>query len=543
MLASVEGGPKAKPLGREAAVAALLPFVTAILAAIIIFALFTTGVRRGMDGAIALGESEQRAWAVAISEMVYGLDSYVAYSAVVDTIIQRVRDGTSGPGDPDFEKNITNPDLLNAAIAAALSLGPQPEGFVSQHSLQTMIYDDIGIVDYDKIAFALFGFRVQSLYYLFFVALSVSASVFLLQYWRRPMAQVVLLCNLAAFWLELHTTMFTLTPHMPSLWGMRHGSTLAILPTWHVALLMAYRVRLSWSAAILGLIQIAIIVIAIRIRGSAAWTVIFLAGLAAFLAVQFWRNAQLDERSVAKVAKAALKWPFLLLLVGLAANKLYTDAKLHPAYFTDDIMPYHGAWHSAYLGIIASPTLLAATGDPNRTWGDAVGYAAALQYLRDKGFILTEAEYLSPWTGTYKMRLHDNTMRAVYLDLVKEYPFTTLGLYLYEKPRAILVVVWMFLSSIPIICWLVALAGAAAVAAMTVVGRAVTAAETRTALWLGLAAALFSSLPNMWAYPAPQTCADVVLCTFILGVLAIWALGAQLFSLSSNRFVHGRSGM
>ncbi|MEW3863855.1 hypothetical protein, partial [Pseudomonas aeruginosa] len=83
--------------------------------------------------------------------------------------------------------------------------------------------------------------------YLFFVILSLSTSVFLLQYWRRPMAQVLLLCNLVAFWLELHTAM--VTPHMPSLWGMRHGSTLAILPTWHVALLMAYRTRLSWSAA------------------------------------------------------------------------------------------------------------------------------------------------------------------------------------------------------------------------------------------------------------------------------------------------------
>lgn len=527
-----------KSRAREIVSARLLPIMTAILAALIIFAIFIAGVRRGMDGAIAVGESEQTAWAVAISEMVYGLDSYVAHSAVVDTIIQRIRSGTTGPGDPNFEKNIKNLDLLNAAISAALSLGPQPEGFVSQRTLQTMVYDDIGIVDYDKIAFALFGFQVQSLYYLFFVILSVSASVFLLQYRQRPMAQVLLLCNLAAFWLELYTSMFT--PHMPSLWGMRHGSTLAILPTWHVALLMAYRTRLSWSAVILGLIQIAIIVFAIRIRGSAAWTVIFLAGLAVFLAFHFWRTAQPSERSMTKVGKAALKWPFALLLVCLAASKLYTDAKLHPAYFTDDIMPYHGAWHSAYLGIIVSPTLLAATGDPGRAWGDAAGYAAALQYLRKKGFIATEGEYLSPWTGTYKMRLHDNTMRAVYLDLVREYPFTTLGMYLYEKPRLILLVAWMFVSSIPIACWLAVLLGAGGVAALTVIGRAVSRAEIRTAVWLGFAVALFSSLPNMWAYPALQTSSDLVLCTLVLGVLLMWALSERFLRLLSDRFADGR---
>jgi hypothetical protein len=514
-----------------------LPFVTAILAAFIMYAVFSTGVRRGMDGAIALGESEQRAWAVAISELVYRLDSYVAHSAVVDTIIQRVRDGTTGPGDPNFAKNTGNPDLLNAAISAALSLGPQPEGFVSQRSLRTMVHDDIGIVDYDKIAFALFGFRVQSLYYFFFVVLSVSASVFLLQYWHRPMAQVVLLCNLVAFWLELHTGVFT--TQMPSLWGMRHGSTLAILPAWHVALLMAYRTRLSWPAAILGLVQVAIIVFAIRICGSAAWSLIFLACLPAFFAFQFWRNSGPSARSVATFARAALKWPFVLLLVGLAANKLYTDGKLHPAYFTDDIMPYPSVWHAAYFGIVVSPTLVAATGDPKRAWGDATVYTAALRYLRNKGFMETEADYLSPWTHTYKMRIHDNTMRAVYLDLIKEYPFTTLGMYLYQKPSLILLVVWTLLLNIPLVCWLAVLLGAGAVAAITVMARAVTPAEVRNAAWLGFAAALFSSLTGMWSYPNLESCADLLVCTLVLCTLVIWALCERLLRSLSSRFASG----
>jgi len=530
--ASLPGGIKQKPDIREIVRAALFPAMTTILAAIIIVVVFTTGVRRGMDGIIAVGESEQVAWAVAISEMVYGLDSYVAHAAVVDTIIQRVRSGTAGPGDPNFGKNIGNPDLLNAAISAALSLGPQPEGFVSQQSLRTMVYDDIGIVDYDKIAFSLFGFRVQSLYYLFFVILSLSSLAFLLQFWQRPMAQVLLLCNLAAFWLELHSAMFT--PHIPSLWGMRHGSTLAILPMWHIALLMVYRARPSWPAALLVLIQIVILVFAIRVRGSAAWTVIFLACLAAFLALQYLRNAQPGQGSFAKVAKAALKWPFVLLLIGLAASKVYTDSKLHPAYFTDDIMPYHGAWHSAYLGIMVSPTLLAATGDPGRAWGDSVGYQAALEYLRKKGFIADEQAYLSPWTSTYKMRLHDNTMRAVYLDLVKEYPFTTLGMYVYQKPRLIYLVVSSFLWSIPATCWLVVLGGALVVATMTAVGHKVAVAERRGALWLGVASMLLASLPNMWAYPALQACADLLLCTLILAVLFIWALTERLLVLLSG---------
>ncbi|MBL6613429.1 MAG: hypothetical protein ISP49_00680 [Reyranella sp.] len=522
-----------RSLARKFVAGSLLPIVTALLAVLIILAVFAMGVRRGMDGVIAVGKSEQTAWAVAISEMVYGLDGYVAHAAVIDTIIQRIRGGTSGPGDPNFEKNIANPDLLNAAISAALSLGPQPEGFVSERSLRTMVDDDIGIVDYDKIAFALFGFRVQSLYYLFFVILSLSTSVFLLQYWRRPMAQVLLLCNLVAFWLELHTAMFT--PHMPSLWGMRHGSTLAILPTWHVALLMAYRTRLSWSAAMLGLIQIAIIVFAIRICGSAGWTVIFLAALAAFFAFQLWRNTQPGERSLGTIAKAALKWPFVLLLIGLAANKLYTDAKLHPAYFTDDIMPYHGAWHSAYLGIIVSPTLVAATGDPKRPWGDAVGYAAALQYLRKKSFIATEGEYFSPWTHTYKMRLHDRTMKSLYLDLVSEYPFTTVALYVYWKPLHLRHVVEYLLAGVPPETWVIAVVAFLLLGVTAALMNRLNRTDVLVTMALALAAVLFASIPSIWAYASVDTVADAVLSFLVLAFVVAWAVGVWLVNMLRSR--------
>ncbi|MBL6613428.1 MAG: hypothetical protein ISP49_00675 [Reyranella sp.] len=533
MVASLEEGLKEKSLGRGVVMAALSPLVTAILAALIIFALFTTGMRRGMDGAIAIGESEQTAWAVAISEMVYGLDSYVAHTAVVDAIIRGVRNGTGGPADPKFRENLNNPDLLNAALSAALALGPQPEGFVAQRTLTTMLYDDIGIVDYDKIAFSLFGFRVQSLYYLFFVIVSLSTAAFLLQFWGKPVAQVLLLSNLAAFWLELNADIFM--PDMPSFWGMRHGSTLAILPMWHLALLLVWRTRLSLSAVVLASVQVAILVFATRIRGSAAWTVIFLACLSAFLAYRFWRSLEADQTSLFKVARAALRWPFVLLLIGLATSKIYTSGKLHPSYFTDDIMPYHGAWHSAYLGMIISPTFWATTGKDSGAWGDAIAYEVALRYLREKGFIAKEGDYISPWTQTYKMRLHDRTMRAIYLDLVREYPFTTLGLYLYHKPLWVQAFIAPKLRLTSEEAWLVIFLGAVVMAIVTAVARRPTAAEMRSAFWLGLAAAVFSSLPNIWAYTGNQTATDVLLSTMIFVVLLTWMVCSQVLILLRDR--------
>jgi hypothetical protein len=502
---------------------ALFPVLTAILSALIIWSVFTGGVRRGMDHAIAWGpESENAGIAIAISELLHGLDSYVGYAVIAETLNKVMKRGTSGPADPKLPSNLKDGDLINEAIAAAVALGPQSESFIAHRSLMTMVYDDIGIVDYDKIAFSLFGFTIQSLYYLFFAILSLSSAVFLLQFWRNPVAQVVLLCTLSAFYMELDSLVFS--QHLPSFWGMRHGSTLALVPVWHLALLMVYRSRLSLMAVIFAVVQVAILVLAVRIRGSAAWTVIFMAALALFFAVQAWREFGPGERSVAKVAKSALRWPFILLLIGLFSSKIYTDGKLHQAYFTDDIMPYHGAWHSAYLGLAASPTLSAATGAATT---DRAGYDAALAYLRKKGFISSEAEYISPWTATYKMRFHDNTMRAVYLSVIKEHPFSTLALYLYWKPRQIYYAMQMVLDPIPITTWLAALLGAMALAAATVLVQR-TATEARNVVLLGFAAMVFSSLPNMWAYASYHAVADLTLSILVFVILGAWTIWLKL---------------
>jgi hypothetical protein len=530
---SVEAPIEADGRLRSFAGSILFPVLTAILSALIIWSVFTGGVRRGMDHAIAWGpESENAGIAIAISELLHGLDSYVGYTVVYDTLNKVMKRGTSGASDPKLPSNLTNGDLLNEAIAAAVALGPQPDSFVANRTLMTMVYDDIGIVDYDKIAFSLFGFTIQSLYYLFFGTLSLSSAVFLIQFWRSPAAQVVLLATLLAFYMELESLVFS--QHMPSFWGMRHGSTLALVPVWHLALLMVYRSRLTLMAAILALVQVAILVLAIRIRGSAAWTVIFMAALVVFFTVQAWRELAPGEKSFAKIAKSALRWPFVLLLIGLLSSKIYTDSRLHQAYFTDDIMPYHGAWHSAYLGLALSPALSAATG---AAVTDRAGYDAALAYLRKKGFISAEAEYLSPWTATYKMRLHDNTMRAVYLSIVREYPLSVLGLHLYWKPRQLYYTSIMVLDPIPLTTWLAALLAAIALGAATFLGQRTTIPEARSILLLGLALMLFSAAPNFWAYASSYAIADFTLSLLAFVILSGWAISLKSVEWLWNRTV------
>jgi hypothetical protein len=502
--------------------------LTTILSVLLIWAVYNGGLRRGMDHAISFaGESELNGMAIAISELKHGLNAYVGYSTIRDALTTVVRRDVANTGDPQLLKNLKDSGVLNEAISSAVALGPQKESFIVDGTLMTMIYDDIGIVDYDKVAFSLFGYRIEAMYYLYFVILSVSVAAFLLQYWRDVVPQMALLATLLAFYVELDTLVFS--EHVASVWGMRHGSVLAIVPMWHVAFLLMARVRISPAALVLALIQIAILVFSMRVRGSATWTLIFVSALVLGFVVQAWRARSAGQRTIATTLNAAIRWPFILLLIVVGANKIYTDARLHPAYFTDDILPYHGAWHSAYLGIFLSPTLAAESGVPPERWGDRSGYDAALKYLRGRGFIKLEGEYISPWTNTYKMRLHDNVMRSVYLSMVKEGPFTFLALYSYWKPQALYDTLRLVLSSVPWEKLLLMLLGSTALALLTALFQWATPAKALNAALLAAGAFLCASVPAFWAYASSHTIADIVVSLLVFIALAVWALAATMF--------------
>lgn len=501
----------------------LFAAVSTILAAIIIYSIFTTGVRRGMDHVLSFGpQTEEHALTIAVSELRQGLSSYIGYTSTLEEFMKLINRGADGPNDPKLLPNLSNGDLINEAIANAVASVPRVPAFISHGDLITMVYDDIGIVDYIKVAFSIFGFKIQSLYYLFFTLLSLSSAAFLVQYWRKPVAQAVLVASLFAFVLELQTSIFN--ADMPTFWGLRHCSTLALVPLWHLAFLLLYRVPLSPSAIVLAAIQVAVAVLAIKTRGSTMWIVIFLFLLTAFLAFGAWRRSSSHERSAIRLVKSLAMWPLMLMLAGLLAGKLYTDSRLHPAYFTDDIMPYHGAWHSAYLGIAVSPSFPEAQLMLTKGW-DRGGYDAALAYLKAKGFIATEAEYVSPWTNTYKMRLHDRTMRSAYLELVSDNPFKTFALYAFWKPIHIYGVWHRLVDSLPLGAWLMALLMPLLLAVVTASLQRIDRADALAAVFLTAAALPFAVLPNMWAYASTHAFADPLLAFFCVLFVGIWAIG------------------
>jgi hypothetical protein len=125
-------------------------------------------------------------------------------------------------------------------------------------------------------------------------------------------------------------------------------------------------------------------------------------------------------------------------------------------------------------------------------------------------------------------------MQSVYLEVVREHPFATIAMYLYWKPLMSYGIVRYLVGGIRVEVWLVALATSLLLAALTVFIGKSKASEVRNAVILMAAAVPFAALPNMWAYAATQTVADLVLSVLGLVVVGAWAIWVLLIERTRN---------
>ncbi|MEA2908916.1 MAG: hypothetical protein QOJ15_997 [Bradyrhizobium sp.] len=518
-----------------------LPIVSLILAVIIVALTAYEGQRRGMDYIFALGpEGEQTSITVAISDMVYGLNAgYVGFASVRERLVSIWPKGADRPRNQIRLENEKIKGLQNSAIQAAASM-PQPKpGYLGDRSLITVgLNEDIGYVDFVKLSFRLFGMNMEAMHYMFFLVLSISAAAFLLTFRSDTVAQAVLLCTLFSFYIEIYTGYFNYTTTFS---GMRHGSTFSLMPMWHFIFLMFRRQRATIVVVACTLVQLVIFALALRMRGSAVWSVLFIVSFAALLAIiPFWRQRFWAWPWQSVVRRMAC-WPVVLLLSGLFVNSMAMNAALHAVYLTDDVLPYHGLWHSAVLGMRYSPEVLPPrSAELVRSGGslDAAGYYAAEDYLKRTHFLQPPADpneviatYLSPWTGTIKWRFHDNIQRRVFFDILARHPVKMVVLYVYKKPLAIVrETIALLAQGESIMCAVLIVLGGAVVACILLLFRGAETDSIRSIPLMAGTAVLFAALPNIWAYSEFWAMSD-----FFLALLIFLQISVAILAVLATR--------
>jgi SAM-dependent methyltransferase len=541
--------------------ALLKTLIALALAATIIGLTMSAAIRRGLDHTVPMAAEEQTAIAISLSQSIYHVNlGYLGLKQVADTIHEYWNRDSQGWQDvAKLIVNFRNPELLNAGISAAASLGPQTPGYVSDGTLITTRNDGKGQVDYVTIAFRLFGTYVQSLFYLYFLLVGLSAFIFILTFRNNIYALAVLLCTLAAYYIERRLAIFDPVA-VPTYFGMKHGSTMCLVAMWHFVFLVILRRQPTLGVVLGSVVQLAILILAWRIRGAAIWMFGFVILLALVPALRHLRLPQLKllhfqwshfansviiaAKSTISFAKDALRWPVVLLLVGVLGNSLYDRASLHPVYFTDDVMPNRGLWNDAYLGLAgADPIVLSprvAEAVKVQGVGDELGWWAARDYMDRIRLIPWDGKLdlsqpapglMSEWTGIgMRAALQDRMARGAFLDAVKKHPIRVLIIYLIKKPLHIVSTLTKAFTQSLAWVWLSVLVGAGTGALVMRFGRQNDARAPRDMILLSGGAVLAATMPSLWAYPSLPTMGDSVLLLAAFAPITI-AMGIAVISV------------
>jgi hypothetical protein len=500
--------------------------ITGIIAYSLIAIVFFEGLHRGMDHKVEVYPNDQLAITIAISDIVYHLDAgYLGYA----TVLKKLHETWTYENITDLlatAANFSDRELINRSLREASSLGPQVPGYVSDRTLVTMAYSDIGYVDFTEWSFRIFGMKIEAMYYMFFLILSLSTLVYLIVFWSDLVPKMVLVLTIFSFIVEIHTDIFNL--HMPSFTGLRHASSLALIPAWHFAFLLIYRRPASIGRVAATLIQLGVLLLAIRTRTTAAWVLVFLAALSVVLSAAEWRRLPAELRRWPLLVRGAVTWPIALVFAGAFLHSAYANSRLHPVYFTDDILNYHEFWEGAYIGmLIMAPELIPSDSKALETLRDTgsrdqAGYTAAAEYLIQSHFMRPPPDFprsyppdfVSSWTGGPKFRLNNEIMRHVVFRLALRRPLGMLKLYVLTKPYYTAASVASALGPARL-GWAWRLVVGALIG-LFIVGRGLADVPIGQAAALVAASVPFAALPNLWTHAEHHVIADVFLVTLTL---------------------------
>jgi hypothetical protein len=484
------------------------------------------GIQRGMDGKMyEAAEDAAHALAIAISDMRFGLHrGYVGYRAIFDTLerggITARRDLIEALGTT-YPNQLADRALLNRALQSAWNTRvPADVGFADR-SMLSMDAADLGLVDYYKLAFRLFGVRVESAFYLYFTLLGISIAAFILAHWRSRSALAVpvlfLVAGNAVLGMEIfdHVNVHTVS-------NPRFLSTVGLLPGLHFVALMLEQRRATVFQIGLACLQAVIFEFSLSARASLIWLVLLIAVIAAFqVAIIFaLRTADADRMPARTMAQsvestASRLWPALVLIVGVFAYQTALSAKMHPSYRLADFLPHHLRYHNAFIGLSVAP-------DWDERFGaryyhatnDQLGFLAAGLYLFNN-YDVPESYFESNLSGRHKMALDDQMIRKAYLRFIWQHPLFTIRAH-YFKLAGVIDLLKRHVEESLSMRMITLLACGGAVIAFTLFGPLAwwDAADNEAeggALRLAVLSsmtALFSWIPYVYAYPHPDIMGD-----------------------------------
>jgi len=502
-----------------------------VVAASLVATSYAFGIHRGMDKMFP-GPLDARASQVAsaLADVAYGMN--LRY-AVHWTILSALEKGgltdqaqylePLGLKYPDriYDTALWNNLLDRAAHLEGISRAPK----VSDKTLTFIQMEDLGMVDFFKISFRLFGYNVQGFFKTYFIILCVGICIFFLAFWTRP--GILLIGNCLIFGI---TWSICALDALDAVGNGRFFPTLALIPALHVlALLWSPPRRTSVHlAAALG--QVLLLAFIITMRTSASWTLLLFAASILFLfAKALW---QCWAKPLSAFVRQALTWPAMLLIVTVVAFNVYHDGRTHPGYFAlDETLPNHTIWNTLAVGLSLMPDIDEIAPELQKSRGDSFPTYLGNAYL--KRIIGLDVPSVSAYYTNFlfpelgRPRTYERLVRAAYLDFIQRHPADFLRLTFITKPSMILDMLRnLFRNAIRTAAGYLLIATGLILSASLIIPAAGNISDLRRGSGMIVAMGIFSMLPYIVAYPAGPFEAFAVLIGIIAAGLAglIWTL-------------------
>lgn len=442
----------------------------------------------------------RQAIGIAISELKYGFRGYRGYYKIYRTLKREVM-----TSDPDILKKhakaadraLSDPMFLNSAIEKTFKVDKK---ILTEDGGSFLYREDKGLVTYFKLAFLIFGHKVEGFLYLYFLLFLISIIIFFVSFYRQPALLNILLLFVCSHFMIISATQAIVM----SVYNPRFLPVLGVIPVLYLVLLIMRKQRLKPMTFIGACLQTAILMLVIHARMCTVYQILFLTTVFILAILWHWRH---NPRLGRYVFNKVYIWPMALVFLGGLILHIHLTYQMHPSYMK--ATRSHLFWHPLYIGLASHPDSLEKYGI---AYDDAVGFDVA----RKRGF----EQYGYDISGNYE--LTEMLVKREFLGILRKDPRFFVESYLY---KFLLFFKNYFVSYFGAISNLLK----AGIAMVLILGTLLAGKGFLKRWYLYFCLLLlflaFSLLPSILVIPAPSLIADpAFLFTAIIYMLFIWPI-------------------
>ena len=390
---------------------------------------YAYGTRPEVDQFLARDAFRAQQIASAIGDTAYGLDLRYAVHA---TILEALMRG----GMSDMEEPLGaswNRLLDKAAHLERVSRTPR----VFDHTLTFVVMEDLGLVDFFKVSFRLFGYNIEGFFKTYLLLLGLGVAFFYIAFWSRP--GILIAGNLLLFGLFLSMCLVDSTDWVSN---GRFLPTLAIVPTFHLFVLVWAPPPRSIKAFLMAAAQALLLALVIFMRNSASWTILLLGAVILGIFAWYARAQWSRQASIGALVHNAISWPMIVVIGTFVLFNTYQSNRIHPAYYDlDETLPHHLVWHSLAYSLSFLPEIDTLIPKLNGVRGDGLPTYLENAYLEKTiGYVpphLSEYNNSHVFPNLGKPKTYERVVEAAYFDFIGQHPIEFLKLTVVIKTRMI----------------------------------------------------------------------------------------------------------